>query len=153
MKEIKMKKIILGFLVLLLAACSFGTTEFSRNQEKWENSKITHYRYHLSVSCFCGYLDWMPLTIEVQNAEIISITTVQDNVIAERDPNYEYFAQYATIDNLFTELKGDLNGNVDQVTAVYDPTYGFPMQINIDAMKDAVDDELYLRVTKFEVLP
>src|SRR4030095_15217934 len=101
MKEIKMKKIMLGFLVLLLATCSFGTTEFSRNQQKWENSNITHYRFQLSVSCFCGYLDWMPLTIEVQTGELISITTVKGNVIPKTDPNYEYFAQYATIDNLF----------------------------------------------------
>jgi hypothetical protein len=34
----------------------------------------------------------------------------------------------------------------------YDPTYGFPSQVSIDYIKRAVDDELGLQVSNFEVL-
>jgi hypothetical protein len=34
----------------------------------------------------------------------------------------------------------------------YDPTYGFPTEINIDFIEFAMDDELYLSVSGFEPL-
>jgi len=35
----------------------------------------------------------------------------------------------------------------------YDSTYGYPVEINIDFIKNAIDDELYLSASEFEVLP
>ena len=35
----------------------------------------------------------------------------------------------------------------------YDETYGFPTQITIDHAEMAADDELYLSISNFEVLP
>ena len=40
----------------------------------------------------------------------------------------------------------------DKLTVSYDPTYGFPSDINIDQVKAAMDDELHLTASNFEVL-
>ncbi len=147
-----MKKILLIALVLILAACSTGGGEFSSNQQIWKNANITHYRFQLNIGCFCAFRDKMPLTIEVQDGEIISITTPDGNAITQSDPNYEYFSKYATIDRLFTELEAVQNGKADEVTVTYDATYGFPAAINIDFIRNAVDDELSLSASGFEAL-
>ena len=69
------------------------------------------------------------------------------------DTNYQYYIHYATIDKLFSELEADLGGKAEEVTVTYDATYGFPTSVNIDFIKNAVDDELYLSAAKFEKLP
>ena len=148
-----MKKIILITLVFILAACSMGGSEFSQNQKKWNDANITHYRFELNISCFCAFRDQMPLKVEVQNGEIVSITASDGSVITKSDPRYENFSQHATIDRLFAELKADQSGKADEVTVKYDATYGYPTEINIDFIKNAVDDELYLSTSAFEKLP
>lgn len=149
-----MKKFILIMLSIVLTACSFGAkSEIARNQEKWKMAGITHYRYSLFVGCFCAFTQKMPLHIEVKDGEAVSMAFADGTLISPNDPDYELFVRYGTIDRLFTELEADLNGEADEVTVTYDSTYGFPQQINIDRIKLAMDDELSLTVSEFEVLP
>jgi len=148
-----MKKIILVALAVILAACSAGGSEFSRNLEKWNDANVQHYRFLLNVSCFCAFRDQMPLIVEALNGEVVSMAGSDGSVIAADDPNYELFSKYATIDRLFSELEADLGGGADEVTVTYDSTYGFPSEISIDFIKNAADDELYLSASGFETLP
>jgi hypothetical protein len=148
-----MKKFLLVALAVILVACSAGGSEFSQNQKKWEDANISHYQFNLNIGCFCAFQDQMPLTVEVSNGEVVSMVGADGAAITATDVNYELFSKYATIDRLFSELDAVLNGDADEVTVTYDATYGFPSQINIDYIKEAVDDELYLSVSGFEVLP
>ena len=147
-----MRKLMFIFMALALAACSMGSqTEIERNKEKWQDAGVSHYRYNLFVGCFCVFSQDMPLVIEVQNGEVVSMEYQSGNEIEAS--NRELFEKYATIDHIFTELEKDINGEADEVVVKYDPTYGFPTEANIDVIKDAVDDELALTVSNFEKLP
>jgi hypothetical protein len=148
-----MKKIILLTLSLILAACSsVSGSEFDKNKAIWDNANISHYRYTLSVSCFCVFMDEMPVTIEVENDQVVSITSVKGTLIdSSNTVLYPVVAPYATIDDLFTQLKS-AQAEAEEITVVYDPTYGYPSSIAIDYIKQAADDELYLTVENFEVL-
>jgi hypothetical protein len=149
-----MKKIMLLFLVLILTACSTGeVTEFSRNQTKWQDANISHYRFELNVGCFCAFRSQMPATVEVQGGEIVSITGADGNPILISDPLNEYVLRFATIDRLFSELESDSFKEADKLTVTYDSTYGFPSEIFIDFIELAIDDELYLSASAFEPLP
>lgn len=148
-----MKKFLLIILAVMLVACSAGGSEFSQNQKKWEDANISHYEFNLDISCFCAFRDKMPLTVEVSNGEVVSMVGADGAAIAATDPNYELFSKYATIGRLFSELNAVLNGDADEVTVTYDATHGLPSQINIDYIKEAADDELYLSVSGFEALP
>jgi hypothetical protein len=149
-----MKKIMLLFLVLILTACSTGeVTEFSRNQTKWQDANISHYRFELNVGCFCAFRSQMPATVEVQGGEIVSITGADGNPILISDPLNEYVLRFATIDRLFSELESDSFKEADMLTVTYDSTYGFPSEIIIDFIELAIDDELYLSASAFEPLP
>jgi hypothetical protein len=147
-----MKKSLILLLVIILTACSgIGQSDFSRNQQKWQDANISHYRFNLFVGCFCVFSQDMPLVIEVKDGEIISMEYQTGNPLD--DGNREYFSKFATIDRLFSELEVDLAGEADEVTVTYDSTHGFPTEISIDFIKEAADDELYLTVSNFEALP
>ena len=152
-----MKKLLFVFMTLALAACTAAgnamgsQSEIEQNKEKWENANISHYRYHLSITCFCVFSQDMPLIIEVQDGEVVSMEYQSGNEIDAT--SRELFEKYATIDRLFAELEADINGAADEVIAKYDATYGFPTEVTIDFVKEATDDELYLNLSNFEELP
>ena len=147
-----MKKLLLLFLVLILTACSsLGQSDLSRNQQKWQAANISHYRFKVFVGCFCAFTQDMPLVVEVKDGEVVSMEYQTGNPID--DSSREYFSKFATVDRLFSELEADLGGEADEVTVTYDSTHGYPTEINIDFIKEAADDELYLTVSEFEALP
>lgn len=149
-----MKKLTLLLLALILAACTAGAgTELSRNQSKWQDANITHYRFDLSVGCFCLFRSQMPLTIEVLDGEIVSMIDVNGEAFPMDDPMSELVMKHATIDRLFSELGSDPVQEADHLTVSYDSTYGFPVEVAIDYIELAADDELYLSVSAFEPLP
>jgi hypothetical protein len=97
------------------------------------------------------FVENMPLIIEVQDGEVVSMEFHNGKEI---DPSLnELFDKYATIDRLFAELEAGLNGAADKVTVEYDPTYGFPTKADIDFIEEAIDDELYLSISDFEPIP
>lgn len=149
-----MKKIILLLLALILAACSAsGGSELSRNQSKWQDAGIDHYRFDLGVGCFCPVGDIMPMTVEVLNGEVVSIIDVNGDAFTSTHPMSEFILRYATIDRIFSELNSDSVQEADKLTVSYDPTYGFPSEVSIDFIELAADDELYLSASAFEPLP
>jgi hypothetical protein len=151
-KGARMRKLLFIVIALVLAACSAGSqSEIEQNRGKWQDASISHYRFNLFVGCFCVFSQDMPLVIEVQEGQVVSMEYESGKEIDAN--NRELFEKYATIDRIFAELEADLNGAADEVVAEYDPTLGFPTQANIDFIKEAADDELYLTISDFEELP
>lgn len=148
-----MKKLTLLLLALILTACSAGGSELSRNQSKWQDADINHYRMQLSVGCFCLFRSQMPVTVEVKDGEVVSMIDVNGETFPLDDPMSEFVLKYATIDRLFSELGSDSVQEADHLTMSFDPTYGFPTEVAIDYIELAADDELYLSVSAFEPLP
>jgi hypothetical protein len=143
-------------MAVVLTACAAGVvsgsqTEIGQNKEKWQNAGISHYRYELHLSCFCVFVENMPLVIQVHDGKTVSMEYQNGKDI---DPSLlELFNKYATMDLIFAELEAGLNGAADKVTVEYDPTYGFPTKAEIDVIEQAIDDELYMTISNFEVLP
>jgi hypothetical protein len=146
-----MNKIILLLTAVVLAACAVGGgSELSRNQAKWQQADIDHYRFQLGVSCFCPVSGLMPMTVEVQDGEVVSITDVNGEAFPESDPMYDFILRYATIERQFAELQSKEVQGADELSVAYDSEYGYPSEVAIDFIEQAVDDELYLSVSNFE---
>jgi hypothetical protein len=92
----------------------------------------------------------MPLIIEVQDGQVVSMEFASGNEIDSA--NREYFARFETIDKLFEQLQKDIGGEADEVVVTYNATYGFPEEVKIDYVLEATDDELWLTVSDFEAL-
>jgi hypothetical protein len=137
-----------------LTACSLtAQSDLARNREKWRQAGLSHYRYTLFIGCFCPFGDKLPLTVEVRDGDAVAMTYSDGTQIEPGDPSNEFFSRYATIDRIFAELEADLGGRADEVTASYDPAYGYPAQVDIDHIKEATDDEMGLTVAGIEILP
>jgi hypothetical protein len=149
--EMKTKMISLFFaLVLTLSACGSGST-FQQNQKKWEGQNINHYRFTITVSCFCPFAN-VEVTYEVQNGQVLnqSVQASPDNPVDEAQVS-DFFKDYNTIEKVF-DYVGKAVSDADETTIEYDATYGFPTSVSVDWIKQAVDDEMYLTLSKFEPL-
>ena len=154
-----MKKLILLIAVfaLALSACANATasanqnqSELEQNQQIWRDANISHYRYNVAISCFCVFSQDMPLIIEVQDDQVVSMEFASGNEIDSS--NREYFARFETIDRVFEQLQKDIGGEADEVVVTYNATYGFPEEVKIDYVLEATDDELWLTISDFEAL-
>jgi hypothetical protein len=140
-------------MVVVLTACASvgaASSDFDLARDKWQDAGISHYRFNLNISCFCIFTQDMPLIIEVQDGEVVSMEYQSGNEI---DPsNIELFERFATIDRIFAELETALV-EADSVTVEYDETYGFPTQVSIDLDQQMADEEIYLTISDFDTLP
>lgn len=147
-----MKKIFLIFITLALGACSSPQqSELYENRTKWQNAGLSHYRYQLGWSCFCSFFENMPLVIEVQDGEMISMESFSGGALIANDR--QYFEENGTIDQIFTKLEADLRQDPDYFEVRYDQTYGFPTYVSVDYSTKFGDDDFSLVITDFEVLP
>ncbi len=141
--------IVVLSLSLILSACG-GKSELDQNRAKWVSAGISHYRFDLTISCFCPFRDLMPVSVEVQNGQTVSMTDVNGQALpADFNSTFE---QAGTIEGLFAIAEENL-ANADEVGVTYDAAYGFPASIVVDRIKLAMDDEISYYVENFEVLP
>ena len=149
-----MKSLVNLFILTTLLACAAGPiAQFEQNHQKWQSAGIPHYRMSVSVLCFCPFSQDMPVRIEVEDGAIISMLDVRGAEITRADPRFGFIEPYATIDQLFTILEAALKGAADDVSVTYDLDHGYPSEMNFDYIRNAVDDEMGIRVEAFDELP
>jgi hypothetical protein len=136
-------------LVLTLSACG-GKSELDDNRAKWDSAGVSHYRFELTISCFCPFAEIMPITVEVKDGQIVSLTDVNGQAVEGEFS--QYIEEAASIDRLFDIIENNLS-EADEVNITYDAQYGFPTAINIDFIKMAMDDEISYYVNSFKALP
>ena len=133
--------------LLALTGCA-ARNELLANQQKWAAQNVSHYKYDLTISCFCPWSDLMPLKVEVKDGQVISMT---DKAGQPTPASYaDTFNRAATVEGLFEILDSAL-GSARKVTVEYDPAYGYPKSTHIDYSM-ATDDETGYIVENFEVL-
>ena len=151
-KDIAMKKSLFLILIaatLLVSCAPLANSQLSAARDRWHAANISHYRFNLGVGCFCAFTTRMPLTIEVQKGRVLSML-YNDGSPVPADQQ-QVFASYQTIDALFDYTAQSLKA--DEIKIEYDPNYGFPTRVQIDFIKQAMDDELSLSVQDFQALP
>ena len=151
-----MKKIVLICLVFFISAACLSTCgspqrpAYKQARSLWEAQDIQHYRIHYAIGCNCPWYDMMPLTVEVQNGEIVSMVASNGG---DMTPYLDTFRKHATIESLFDMLDSTTSTRVYKLEVQYDATYGFPASIAIDPYRMIADDATGYYVTNFEILP
>ncbi|MDB5970812.1 MAG: putative lipoprotein [Hydrocarboniphaga sp.] len=149
---------VMGYSLLLVAtltACGgsdkqdAGVAALTAAQKSWSDAMIDDYQFTLTVACFCG-----SSTTDAGPGEYVVI--VKDDVIEsafEKDSgeylNADQAAALPTIDGLFTIIGDAYDDDADHVDVVYDATRGYPMDITIDPISGAADDEIEYHVRDF----
>jgi hypothetical protein len=115
--------------------------EAAAARARWEEAGITDYEFDLDVTCFCTIAGRVHVVVE--DGVPVEATSESGPV----DTTGFDFLEF-TIDgvfDLFTEWGGDTSP--DQVVAAFDPELGYPLDVRIDHILEAIDDELSVAVT------
>ncbi len=153
----KKQLIILSTLCLFLfASCSkVSKKDIKVEKAKWEALDATKYEFDYYPSCFCGGLEHFPARLVIENNLItgfLDISTGEAKVhnsgtlVSDSLP---YLAK--TIDDLF-ELIEDARADAAELNVTFDSDNGFPTEIDIDLIRNAVDDESYYTAINFKQL-
>jgi hypothetical protein len=151
-----LKRLTIFVFLIVLTACSAAPmatptplSPLVENRQKWESQNINHYRFTLSIICFCAFSDKMPLTIEVKDGQVVSMVDNQGQPVTDFKDTFD---QYSSIEKLFELLDLAMNGGADKVTVTYHATYGYPEAVDIDYVEEAIDDEISFTISNLEVL-
>ena len=131
-------------LWITLAGCGIvGPSELDELDEKrqlWEAQGLSDYDYTIQRGCFCGASGWH--RVEVRASEVALVTHIESGTVL--DPAFT--DGFTDIDGVF-DLVAEALREADEITVEYDEAMGFPKDVSIDYITDAVDDELSLVLT------
>lgn len=143
-----MKRALWVLLIAGLTACDTLVSS-EREQELWNALEIRDYQFTYTVSCFCGFTGPNPAVITVRDG----VATRVEYPIGSSQGSGSYPVQgYPTVDSLFARIERTKAKNPAELDVDFDETYHFPRSIDIDYMKNAIDDEISYSVTGFKVL-
>ncbi len=135
-----------------LSACSGNPTladeeaQMERSRQVWNAQGIDDYRMIVRITG--GMLGGSAL-VEVRDGVPVSVQP------AEGGPQHlpmSAFAGYDTVEELFAILERAFDRDVHELKAEYDPHFGVPIDVDIDPMRDAIDEEHGFVVEGFTVL-
>ena len=148
--------LVLAALIYVLAFGMPGSSQADQldaNLQKWQAQDVAHYRMKVNIGCFCPFFDRMPVTVEVRDGQVLSVTDSQGQPVAADDPIRSFGNEpLMTMPGIFAYAREALQ-TADETTLSYDPTLGYPVSLNIDRIELAIDDEMSVLISEFEVLP
>jgi hypothetical protein len=139
---------LLAILPLTLAGCNalgIGGTDdrpLRENRARWESRAPERYSFVMQRSCFCGSEMRDPVLIVVDGDVRVSATYVATGEPV-RSPYLEFFP---TMDGVF-DILAEAYDEAHKVDVRYNSELGFPVQADIDYMKNAIDDEVAFTIT------
>lgn len=134
-------------IALTVAGCQ-TLTDLQANRQLWDSQGINSYSFELQVSCFCISDITRAVRIVVMDGEAVSITYIDTGM----DANDFFFNGVNTIEKLFGIIQDGLEINANSIMAIYDPDFGYPIEIQVDPFRDIADDEITVIVSAFQSL-
>ena len=112
----------------------------------WEAAVIEDYSYTLNVLCFCTISGQFQVT--VADGEVVEVISPETGQVDLESP--DNFMTY-DVDGLFALIEDWGGGEApDEMLATFDPALGYPLEVRIDHITNAIDDELNFFVTDFQ---
>src|SRR5689334_6042289 len=134
-----------GFASLALAAsCSDAAgpgqhgTDLDAARQRWRVQDLHAYAFTLQRSCFC--VNTRPLFVVVLSDTVAGVIDFQTGQSLDRQ-----FGE--TVDGLFTFIQNAIDRPAQKIQATYDPTKGFPTEIDYDGAAQIADDEIFFRIS------
>ncbi len=139
------EKAILALALVATVSCN-TLVGSQREQTLWEALDIQNYDFVYGVSCFCGFTRANPAKLSVRGGVVVKVVPVDSAGFAGTIGTP---ASYPTVDSVFAILERARKNTPAKLNVEYDPTYHFPKKIFVDAIKNAIDDEVTYTIEKF----
>lgn len=130
-------------LGLALAACgspfspSGQRGDLEEARRTWSRQGIDSYTFTVSQLCFCGPDVRGPLAVVVSRGRVVSVTDAETGAARTPHPVVPL-----TVEALFAKVEDAIDRRAHRVDVRYDPRLGYPLEIAIDFIELAIDDEV-----------
>ena len=119
-------------------------SELDRARGRWESVGSESYGFRFQRGCFCPPEIVRPVRIEVRDGVVISAVDPDTNEPVDPPPD-----GFPTIDDLFDEIQDAIDRGAHTVDATYDESFGYPVQVFIDWIRNAIDDEMSFQLSEY----
>ncbi len=123
-------------------------TDIGEALERWQDRDFDSYTIEQSVLCFCPPPH--SFTIEVVADSIVNIDFDDDDLdgwgLSEEELEELAIEKAFTINEVFALITKNLD-SAHELNATYDPRYGYPSEVYLDRIKNAVDEEITIRMS------
>lgn len=140
-------------LVSTVASCGLLTGPSDRDRleaarARWASHGLHQsYSFDFQRSCFCGYPGALPPT----GVEVILGAVAFANDRATGAPlGAEALATIPTVEGLFDLIETAIREHAAEVRVRYDPEHGAPLEIWIDRIRHAIDDEMSITTGHYD---
>ena len=120
--------------------------ELDDARDKWESQGIHSYTVTVREICFCPIERGGPFRVTVVDDRVAGVEYLGEGTGIEPHDDIPL-----TVEDLFATVNEALR-EADDVEVTYDPTYGFPSDIKVDRIENAIDDEVYYEARDFQPL-
>jgi len=142
MSNLPYRALLVGALVSIAAGCDDPTgaerDELNANRELWRSQEIVSYRFEYRLNCFCGGPGSEPVAIEVSDDEVVRVTLQETG----EDLPASEASDYPTIEELFELIDNWLSLDPHEARTEYHDELGYPIDVWIDFIENAIDEEL-----------
>ena len=117
-------------------------------RERWEDTGPEAYRTVVTRRCFCGG----PLGPVVVTVSAGGVSKVYQEAPTGPVPT-DQARWYPTVEEAFDLIQAAFDDDAHRVDVRYDPANGAPVDIYIDQIEHAIDEEMRYELTPPEALP
>jgi hypothetical protein len=125
--------------------------ELEANRALWARQAPAHYQYEVQVGCFCPREISRPVLVEVENG-VGRVVSYADGTPVDAQW-IDSWQGVQTMESIFDLVDRWLDNPEGTIAVRYDPVDGHPTSISIDAITEAVDDEVGYVIANLRVLP
>ena len=118
--------------------------ELERNEALWGEAEPEEYRYAIRRLCFCVPDVVRPVRVTVRSGAVVERVYVDDG----RPVPSGLADLFPGVDGLFELVRDAIDRDAATLEVRYDPASGVPMEISIDYLLEAVDEELSVDVVE-----
>lgn len=141
-------------LVSALAACDGPLDptgvegDLADARRTWSRQGSASYRFTVSQLCFCGPDARGTFAVVVQGGRVTSVRDAETGAPRTPHPGVPL-----TVEALFEKVEEAIDLDADDLEVRYHPELGYPLEIAIDYVELAVDDEVTYTASNLTPIP
>lgn len=140
---------VLAFALALSGCDNPFSTGLERDLEDarrtWRGQGISSYTFKVSQFCFCGPDTHGTFAVVVRDGRVQSVTDAETGEPRTPNPSVPL-----TVEALFAKVEEAIEQDADQIVVRYDPRLGYPLEIAIDFIARAIDDEVTYKASDLD---